>query len=382
MAFASNYLFALLCLDWQTCFATIDDGSDLVNRVLIPGGKIEELYDKYNEKPFLDHWMQYGRAYEKHLPRPETARTLGKQVKILEIGVQSGGSVRLWKQYYGDTLMYVGLDIDRRAKRSESLEENIHIELGSQADWTKLEEICDKYGPFDVIIDDGGHSYPMILTSLLFLYPKDKCMKTNSVYAIEDMHTLVTEHKMPSIFSNIFGAMMDYWCVKRQVKPDDCKFYDPAYKGFSGKVLGVHYYDSQGFIERGVQQKLQRFGRPKDSPKKSFFHFPYGGAGNVQIVNSPMPEPWSLDMSEGGMKCPECPQCKACDADSSDKKTGSCGTAAFVKVIKNPAMITLSFTAVLIQTPGYLHAAKTKILAAILFGGFLYVATEVILLVC
>jgi len=106
---------------------------------------------------------------------------------MLEIGVQSGGSTRVWKRYFRNLTDYVGLDIEPRCRMFQSLEEGIRIVTGSQMDTALLERLCKEYGPFDFVVDDGGHFNKMILTSLKSLW---NCMKDSGVYAIEDLHTM------------------------------------------------------------------------------------------------------------------------------------------------------------------------------------------------
>ena len=117
--------------------------------------------------------MHYADRYEQHLPPP------GRDVKLLEIGVQSGGSARTWKQYYGAHLYYVGVDINPRTVRSRSKDESIYVEIGSQANASLLLDVCRRHGPFDVVIDDGGHTSKLITASLKAIFPRDECMATN-----------------------------------------------------------------------------------------------------------------------------------------------------------------------------------------------------------
>jgi len=149
---------------------------------------LEEIYRTYDEAPGLHHFYEYGKAYDEnihHLRKNAVMR--GGKVKMLEIGVQSGGSVRVWKRHFRGTLSYVGADIDRKCKVFESPEENIWIEIGSQLNTAFLKHLCTTYGPFDLIVDDGGHTNSMILTSLRILW---QCMSDKGVYAIEDLHAL------------------------------------------------------------------------------------------------------------------------------------------------------------------------------------------------
>jgi len=149
---------------------------------------LTHIYETYNEEPILHHYYNYGPAYDESIQhlREEAVRQ-GKKVKMLEIGVQSGGSTRVWKRYFRKTLAYVGLDINPRCKQMESLDEGISIVIGSQLNTALLSDICSTYGPFDLVVDDGGHSNEMITTSLLSLWD---CLNDNAVYAIEDLHAL------------------------------------------------------------------------------------------------------------------------------------------------------------------------------------------------
>ena len=145
---------------------------------------ITTIYQNYKEKPGFDHWLHYGAAYFENIEHLYK-RKEGK-VKMLEIGVQSGGSSRLWKQLFKDKLDYRGIDINPNCKQFESPEENIKIDIGSQLDEDFLKGICKEHGPFDFIIDDGGHTAEMIITSLKVLW---YCVADNGVYAMEDLHS-------------------------------------------------------------------------------------------------------------------------------------------------------------------------------------------------
>ena len=67
-------------------------------------------------------------------------------------------------------------------------EKGIHILTGSQMDEQLLLRVCRDYGPFDIVIDDGGHTSEMIMRSFNVLFG---CMHDEGVYAIEDLHTMV-----------------------------------------------------------------------------------------------------------------------------------------------------------------------------------------------
>jgi len=146
---------------------------------------LTRIYETYDEGPGLHHYYNYGPRYDENIHHlREKAVRLGEKVKMLEFGVQSGGSTRVWKRYFRGTLEYVGLDINSRCKQFESLDEGIRIVIGSQLNSSLLSEICTRYGPFDLVVDDGGHANDMISTSFLILW---NCLNDNAVYVIEDL---------------------------------------------------------------------------------------------------------------------------------------------------------------------------------------------------
>ena len=99
-------------------------------------------------------------------------------LKVLEIGVQSGASLRVWKQYFPNAQI-IGLDY----YPLEVMEEDrIKIIQGEQKDKDVLERVL-LHGPFDIIIDDGSHKNPDIMASFEYLFPR---MKPGGVYVIED----------------------------------------------------------------------------------------------------------------------------------------------------------------------------------------------------
>ena len=123
-------------------------------------------------------------------------RDNSQEFRMLEIGVSQGGSLEVWKRYFsGKNLYYVGMDIEKNCKRFEDEERNVFIRIASQASENDLIKICKVHGPFDFIVDDGGHSYEMMKTSIETLFPSDLCMKAQSLYVIEDMHTMVMKNQ-------------------------------------------------------------------------------------------------------------------------------------------------------------------------------------------
>jgi hypothetical protein len=131
-----------------------------------------------NTRP-MHKWHHYFEVYERHFgPFRHT------NPSVLEIGVQGGGSLEMWRTYFGDAARIYGIDTDPTAKRNEDIATKIYI--GDQADRGFLREIRREVGVFDIVIDDGGHFADQQIISFEELYP---ALSENGVYLVEDTHT-------------------------------------------------------------------------------------------------------------------------------------------------------------------------------------------------
>jgi hypothetical protein len=104
-------------------------------------------------------------------------------ITLLEIGVDRGGSARLWESFFQHAAIHA-IDISPHCKKYE--EGRIKIHIGSQTDETFLASVAKTTGPLDIVIDDGGHTMEQHRVSLGCLWPH---VKAGGFYAIEDLHT-------------------------------------------------------------------------------------------------------------------------------------------------------------------------------------------------
>jgi len=129
----------------------------------------------------------YGKVYKWHhyLEIYETffEKFRGKPLVILEIGILDGGSLRLWRNYFGDQCKVYGVDINPLAKQYEDV--GIHIRIGDQSDPKFLAQLIQEVGHFDIVIDDGAHTNFMVRSSFMALY-----VNTKHLYVVEDTQAL------------------------------------------------------------------------------------------------------------------------------------------------------------------------------------------------
>ncbi len=127
----------------------------------------------------LHKWIHYFDIYEKHFERFR-----GASPTVVEIGIYQGGSLTMWKEYFGAGCRIVGVDIDPACKAHEA--DGIDVIIGSQDDPAVIDRILATYGPVDIVIDDGSHMMKHMIATMNLLYPK---ISPTGVYLVEDVHT-------------------------------------------------------------------------------------------------------------------------------------------------------------------------------------------------
>jgi hypothetical protein len=127
----------------------------------------------------LDKWIHYFPIYERYL-----AQYRGLPIRVLEIGVYRGGGLELLRHFLGPEAHLVGIDIDEKAR--VAIGGRHLIEIGDQADPEFLRLVSEKHGPFDVVIDDGGHTMNQQIASAETLFP---LLSERGTYLVEDCHT-------------------------------------------------------------------------------------------------------------------------------------------------------------------------------------------------
>ena len=143
---------------------------------------VGDLWEIGKTKPLLGKWYHYYEIYEELL-----SKFRGKPVKVLEIGVYYGDSLRLWKEYLGPDSVVVGLDIIKDCMESDDPDNGVHVRLGDQANHDDLQKVVEEFGPFDVIIDDGCHETMHQYMSFVYLFRNG--LKDDGLYIVEDMHS-------------------------------------------------------------------------------------------------------------------------------------------------------------------------------------------------
>jgi hypothetical protein len=199
-----------------------------------------EKYALDNKGNWLFKGKHYFEIYDRHF-----SRYRGTEVCILEFGVCQGGSLQMWKHYFGPRARVFGVDINPECKKLE--EDQIRIFIGDQGNRKFLRSIPKILPRIDILIDDGGHRMNQQIATFEELFPY---IDENGIYLCEDLHTSYWKefgggYKRRGTFieySKNFIDFMHAWHSKNQK--------DLAISEFTRSVHSLHYYTSILVIEK------------------------------------------------------------------------------------------------------------------------------------
>jgi methyltransferase family protein len=207
---------------------------------------LEELFDR-GTGGRCHKWRHYFEIYERYF-RPFVSR----DCTYLEIGVQKGGFLQLMQEYLGEQARVIGIDIDPACAALEDEGKEIHI--GDQSDTDFMDYLARERGPFDIIIDDGGHTADQQIASFLSLFP---ALREGGIYLVEDLHASFWQGFQDSRFGigfydfakglveKLSGYHMDRHLFDRYHQPlSERQGIVPVDNFATRDVLGIHFYDS------------------------------------------------------------------------------------------------------------------------------------------
>ncbi len=134
-----------------------------------------------------------------HIYEELLSKYVGKKITFVEVGVLHGGSLFMWKEYFGDQAKIIGVDLNPAAKKLEKY--GFEIYIGSQSDISFWKDFYSNVGKIDVLLDDGGHDNDHQIITLNETIPN---VKNGGTVLIEDTHaSYLKKHGNPSKYSFI-----------------------------------------------------------------------------------------------------------------------------------------------------------------------------------
>lgn len=137
-------------------------------------------FQAFNNSPYrsIKH-KSYFEVYDKLLEE-----YIGKDITFVEVGVLDGGSLFMWRDFFGDNARIIGIEINESAKvwRDHGFE----IFIGSQSDPMFWQDFYKKIGSVDILLDDGGHTYQQQIITVESAFPN---VNPGGKIIVEDTYT-------------------------------------------------------------------------------------------------------------------------------------------------------------------------------------------------
>ena len=202
--------------------------------------KLPSSFASYNKSPFLSiKHSTYFDIYDKLF-----SPYVGKEIVFVEIGVLNGGSLFMWRDFFGENARIIGIDFSPLAKKWEA--NGFEIFIGNQSDERFWDDFKEKIGPIDILLDDGGHTYEQQIITVESMVP---AIKDGGLLLVEDTHTSYmkefgtpSKQSLISYSKNIVDGMNYRFSLLKTDKP------------FEKNIHSVSFFES--FVAFNIDRKL------------------------------------------------------------------------------------------------------------------------------
>ena len=226
---------------------------EVLDRFGNSSNELTTIATKYNSTKITDpECVQYCHYYDRHLNHLRA-----KPVKVLEIGVKDGDSLKMWKDYFPQGEI-CGLEYNPEPLK-DFAEDRVRVYIGDQTDTSLLEKIAEEVGPFDLIIDDASHVVEHQQISFEYLFKNS--LKPGGLYIVEDLGTSYwkawggglkkptnTIEYLKSLIDNINFRFYKGGRTQYVGIPEDSEV-DASY--YDRNVVGLSFYKGCCIVEKG-----------------------------------------------------------------------------------------------------------------------------------
>jgi hypothetical protein len=237
--------FALRGLRLADGWATASDAT--ANGAAHDDGALRRYFDGHQSGPGIWKWLHYFDLYERHF-----ARFVGREVHLCEIGVFSGGSLGMWRSYFGSGCHVYGVDIEPACRAYEG--ERTRIFIGDQSDRSFWRKVRGETPQFDIVIDDGGHLPEQQIVTLEEVLPH---LRAGGVYVCEDVSG--ESNGFSTYVRSLTDRLNSASALERSETTGELSVHATP---FQSEIESVHFYPFVCVIEKRRAQ-VDRFVAPK-----------------------------------------------------------------------------------------------------------------------
>eukprot|EP00930_Biecheleria_cincta_P100695 TRINITY_DN92307_c0_g1_i1.p1 TRINITY_DN92307_c0_g1~~TRINITY_DN92307_c0_g1_i1.p1 ORF type:complete len:395 (+),score=73.27 TRINITY_DN92307_c0_g1_i1:139-1323(+) len=179
----------------------------------------------------------YFDVYHRHLQRFR-----GRPVHMLEIGVASGGSLEMWKAYFGPNLTITGVDCCPWPGMKNRLRDAISsVQIGDQEDPAFWQQLLATIPAPDIVLDDGGHIGRQQVASFKSIWQQ---LAPGGVYIVEDLYHayLDDNNKGRRMWMELLQGLLN----DMQTGQTD----DPDLQGLVSSIQSINVYRHISLLEK------------------------------------------------------------------------------------------------------------------------------------
>lgn len=212
---------------------------------------LRKLFDEVDHPS--DKWESYFDVYERHL---QSFRHV-KDINLVEVGVQKGGSLDMWVTYFYMAKSITGIDVDPECAKLSYNDKRVNVVIGDQDSPEFWDKFLSENKDINIFIDDGGHFMSQQILTFEKVFPT---MPVGSIYICEDCHTSYMSYNggglnRPSSFIEYAKSYVDvlHWDWKEQFTTE----LERKWKLSQG-LTSVHFYDSMVVFEKFGKKEMTR----------------------------------------------------------------------------------------------------------------------------
>ncbi len=176
---------------------------------------------------------------------------VGRDFTFVEVGVFNGGSLLMWRDYFGPRARIIGVDFNPDARRLEA--DGFEIFVGNQADPLFWRDVTAAVGPIDILLDDGGHTFEQQIVTVHSVLP---AITDGGLVVVEDTHT-----SYQADFGGPSGRSFVSW-AKTIADGINHRFSDFPGRPREDTIFSVAFYESIVAFE--IDRRLARAASSRD----------------------------------------------------------------------------------------------------------------------
>lgn len=226
---------------------------------------LRNLYEKHQGK-VSDKWNLYIDVYDRIL-----APWRERPVTLVEVGIQNGGSLEIWPQYFPNGTAFIGCDIDPKCGALFYDDTRVSVVVGNINSDAASQAILARTQSWDIFIDDGSHTSHDIIISFCNYF---RLVKPGGLYIVEDLHCaywppygggIVCATSSMNFFKTLCDMLnYEHWRTEIAGESMLATFFPgpnrPNYSLFS-EIFSITFFNSMCIIEKCGAGQSANLGR-------------------------------------------------------------------------------------------------------------------------